>query len=309
MSGSFKAKVEAYWTPERERRVTGGKNLLLTPTHAPELLRHLGILNADASMSAKSIRKFRQVNHMIARLRTSIDGLIERHESVRVFDVGCGNSCLTFLLTWYIAVLRQRSCRVLGIDRKSDVIARCRESAAALGYAEYLGFVEGDADDQSWSRAWRSTSKSEITDEVPAPHLVVALHACDTATDRALVIGVRTGAEVIAVAPCCQAELGREWAAIQDPTHPFSVLFDRPNLRRDVAAVVTDAMRVVVMETIGYDVMVEDFVPSEETAKNRMIQCLRRANEGTIDRSRLDAFVNAMGGRVIALANELLPRS
>jgi SAM-dependent methyltransferase len=291
-STAFADQVRAYWTPERERRVTGGKNLLLLPSTAPALMRWMGLMNADASMSAKAIRKYRQINHMLSRLRDTLDLLCRRHPCVRVLDAGCGNSYLTFLLAWYFREHRGHPCEILGVDHHARLMEECQQAARVLGYDGMLRFearrlsqVEGDF----------------------APHLVVALHACDTATDDALRYGLRTGADVIAVAPCCQAELARLWTACEDHEHPMSVVFQRPNLRREAGALMTDAQRVAAMEALGYRVLTEDFVPSEHTPKNRMIQCFRPETPPACpDFRKLRALVEATGHMAIAFAGELL---
>ena len=103
MKSEFAQRALTYWTQERLQKLTAGKKLLLVPSEAPDLLRTMGLLNSDASMSADSVRKYLQINHMLGLLTTHLDDLAARHPLVRVLDVGCGNSFLTLLVTWYPA--------------------------------------------------------------------------------------------------------------------------------------------------------------------------------------------------------------
>ena len=122
------------------------------------------------------------------------------------------------------------------------------------------------------------------------PHGVFALHACDVATDEALAYGVEAEAAALLVAPCCQAELAASWkaasrsgageAASSEP-HPFAAVHEMPHVRREVAASVTDAMRVLLLKACGFSVKLTEFVAQEHTPKNTLITAMRQrpANE------------------------------
>lgn len=109
-------------------------------------------------------------------------------------------------------------------------------------------------------------------------HAVLALHACDTATDDALALGVRQKADLLAVAPCCQAELASlfKTQVEQRVASPLSVILHSPNLRRDAAATFTDALRLALVRAMGYEATATEFVPSTHTPKNRLILAERR---------------------------------
>jgi hypothetical protein len=135
-------------------------------------------------------------------------------------------------------------------------------------------------------------------------HGEFALHACDAATCDAIALGIRRGAELIAVAPCCQAELARGWSSLTGD-HPFSPIHRMPHLRRETAAHVTDAMRVLILRAAGYDVTPMEFIAAEHTKKNTLIRALRRDSPDPAARAEYDALVAATGGVGIALASIL----
>jgi 3-dehydroquinate synthase class II len=134
-------------------------------------------------------------------------------------------------------------------------------------------------------------------------HAVLGLHACDTATDDAIALGVRLGAELIAVAPCCQAELARGWSAAAT-AGPFAPIHSAPHLRRELAAHVTDAMRMLLLRAAGYAVTPMEFIAATHTKKNTLIRAIRAAPDPTA-RAAYDALVAATGGHGLALAPRL----
>ena len=141
---------------------------------------------------------------------------------------------------------------------------------------------------------------------------VVALHACDAATCAALALGVGVGAELLAVAPCCQAELARGWAALAEAgaRGPFEAIWRAPHLRRETGADVTDAMRVALLEGAGYQVQAMEFVPAEHTRKNTLIRAVLGPGSARdpSGEARYQALKQATGGVGIALEGLLGPK-
>src|SRR5690606_35070577 len=112
--------------------------------------------------------------------------------------------------------------------------------------------------------------------EAPLPdrlHAVLALHACDTATDDALALGIRRNADVLAVAPCCQAELAQHFRkpGSAPADSPLAVILHSPNLRREACAVFTDALRLALVRALGYEATATEFIESSHTPRNRLI--------------------------------------
>jgi SAM-dependent methyltransferase len=274
---TFRQKAEKHWTPERLRKLTGGKSYLIEPLAGAELLRSIGLLNADASMPADAVRKYIQINHMVALLHPTLNQLSERFSVLRILDCGCGNSYLTFLLAWCFKNLWKKKAHLTGIDTRADVIAKSAARAKELGLEEFLSFEKISVQDYQKRR-----EEIADTDERKASrsHVIVGLHACDTATDDALALAFSEKADAVAVAPCCQAELANRWRKLsaEQFKSAFSVLIQSPELRRDSCSTFTDAMRVLLMRGQGYEVTTTEFVPSAHTPKNRLILAQRRGN-------------------------------
>jgi hypothetical protein len=177
---------------------------------------------------------------------------------------------------------------VIAIDRDAEVIAEARRRTELAELSDVVRFEVGD-----------------VTELAPGDvHGVVALHACDTATCEALALGVDRRAEMIAVAPCCQAELARGWAELAErgATGAFAPIWTSPQLRRETAADVTDAMRVALVRAAGYDVTAMEFVPAEHTRKNTLICALRRGTPDPAALAAYEALRDATGGVGIRLA-------
>jgi len=310
----FIAKARAHWTPEVTRKVTGGKKYPLVPGAAPMLLRELGLLNADATMSADAVRKFGQINHMLNLLGGQLDDLAARHKVVRILDAGCGSSFLTFLLAWWFESRQSQnpgfaSTQILGVDSNGKLIEKSSRIANILNYGESLRFATSSIADCTWSRQFVSAfgegSTATKDGEVARPNMVVALHACDTATDDAIGLALKEKADFIAVAPCCQAELAAIWKGFSQnpPTSgkAMSPVFAAPQLRREIAAELTDMLRVLLMRGCGYEVTATEFVSSSHTPKNRLITAVRRGRYLESALAEYKLLRDHIGGGAISL--------
>jgi SAM-dependent methyltransferase len=291
-AAEVEARARAYWTAERTAQFLGDKRLPIPPADGAVLWRGLGLMGDDGSFSPAKARKFFQVNHMVTLLGPALEALRARHATVRLLDVGCGRSYLTLLLAWCARHVWTHPFAIQGVDRDPDVIVEARRRAELVELADVVRFAVGDA------------AAVPADDEV---HAVVALHACDTATCDALALGVRRGADVLAVAPCCQAELARGWAALADAGVPgaFAPVWRAPQLRRETAADVTDAMRVELVRAAGYDVVAMEFVPAEHTRKNTLIRAIRSARRPPAAAAAYEGLRDATGGVDIRLAGAL----
>lgn len=268
----FLARARAHWTDERTAKVTGGRGFPILPGPGAGLLRALGLLNRDATMPADAVRKYAQVNHLVLLLEPSILELTRRFPTVHLLDAGCGSSYLTYLLAFCFNERWRHPAEIVGVDVNAKVIEKCRlrlASAGLVGEAclAKVEFREHSIRDFEWPRETR-------------PHAVFALHACDTATDEALAFGIRSKSDLLAVAPCCHAELAQHWATLarDHAPGPLRVVWNAPHLRRDAAATLTDALRTLLVRGCGYEVTPTEFVPSEHTPKNTMLRAVRRGN-------------------------------
>ena len=217
-------------------------------------LTALGVMTPDGKVRAARRDKFRQINRFL-ELVSDVEGRLPRDRRVEVVDFGCGKSYLTFALYHFLRDVRGLDVQMLGIDRKEDVIAQCHTLASSLGYdgLEFdVGEIGADASDRHVD-------------------MVVALHACDTATDDALAQAVRWRADVILAVPCCQHEL----LAQMESKGTLAPLLRHGIVKERFAALTTDSLRAQLLELAGYHTQILEFVEPEATAKNLMIRAVR----------------------------------
>jgi hypothetical protein len=196
--------------------------------------------------------KFRQIQKFAELLVRFVDEAgIGGAEPLSVCDMGCGKGYLTFAVA---SILGKRS-RVRGIEARAELVALCNRLASEQGFAPGLSFAQG-------------TIADTPVDRIDA---LIALHACDTATDDALAKGIAAGARLLVVAPCCQKELRPQLAAPPVLTGALrhGIFQERQ------AEFVTDALRAQLLEWAGYRTQVFEFISTEHTAKNLMIVGVR----------------------------------
>jgi SAM-dependent methyltransferase len=310
------ARARAHWTPVRTAELARGKALLLPPAEAAPLLRALGILDHDAALPPAHVPKYFQINHMVALLGPELRALRDRHAVIRLVDAGCGRSYLTLLIAWCAREVWRHPLRVLGVDRNPAVIEESRRRCALAGLDDAVRF-EAAALDAVGAVDVRAAWSRGFPGDAADIHGAIALHACDTATCDAIALGVALGAELIAVAPCCQAELARAWSAqaaedsVAGARDGFAAIRGAPHLRRETAAHVTDAMRLLLLRAVGYDARAIEFVPAEHTRKNtlivalRALQALPQAAADPDARAQYAALCAATGGPGLQLARRL----
>jgi SAM-dependent methyltransferase len=255
-------------------------------------LEVLGVSH-DGVVKPTAQRKYRQINEFIRILGTTLNGEPAPTGTLRVLDLGCGNAYLTFATVHY---LRENgiACRVTGIDRDTELIARNNQRAEQLGWQDELVFTP-----------------SLIERYAPSenPDLVIALHACDTATDDALALAVNQDASYLLVSPCCHHDLQRQLRSRTMPT-AFRDLARDGVLKEQLGDVVTDALRASLLRMLGYDVDVFAFVPVEHTPRNNLIRAIR--TPGRVD-GNAEASVRTLTGmfavrpRLAELLKDRLP--
>lgn len=250
-------------------------------------MRALGLMADDATIPPAKVRKYFQINHMVALLGPALREL-RASPVIRLLDAGCGRSYLTLLLAWCARHVWHQPLEVLGVDRDPELIGEARRRTELAELDDVVRYEVGDI----------------ATMRPSGVNGVVALHACDTATCDAIALGIELDAEMIAVAPCCQAELARGWASLAERgvDGAFATVWRTPHLRRETAADVTDAMRVELMRAAGYEVAAMEFVPAEHTRKNTLLRAIRRGGQDPSARAAYEALRDATGGIDIALA-------
>jgi SAM-dependent methyltransferase len=220
-------------------------------------------MSADGKIKADMQSKFRQINEFLRLVQQT--GELERFKNspVRVVDCGCGNAYLTFAFYYYLNHVLNISTQLTGIDVNEELLARHAEKSARLGWTD-LNF-----------------ETTRIIDFQPAtpPDIVLALHACDTATDEALAQGIRWRSKLVVSAPCCQHQL-QEQLDLQAAPFPFAPVERYGILKERLGDILTDTFRAVILRIMGYQTDVVQFVSSEHTAKNLMIRAVRSVKVG-----------------------------
>jgi SAM-dependent methyltransferase len=245
----------------------------MIPAAGSVWLRGLGVTTAVGRIAGGMEAKYRQINRFIEVLKPLLPALsTENNGRLDVIDMGCGKGYLTFAMHEFLRRSGWNQARVRGIEARPELVELCNRVARDCGW-ESIRFEPG-------------TIADTTVDKVD---VLVALHACDTATDDALAKGIRAGASLILAAPCCHKELRPQ---LRPPTALAPALRHGILLERE-AEFVTDALRAALLEWAGYDTKVFEFISPEHTGKNLMIAATRR------DKPSNDA---ALAQRVRALA-------
>ena len=262
------------------------KPRLLDP--AAPYLRAVGISDASGSIKPSRQAKYRQVEEFCRQLSEALDAAGPRLAQVcdarplRVADLGCGNAYLTFAAHHVLVEVRGLPVDMVGVDVKAQARERNTAIAEQLGWSGSLRFVQGDI----------------FSAQVDAPDVVLALHACDTATDDALARALGWEATLVLSAPCCHHDLQTRLAAGTVP-EAFRMVTRHGILRERLADTLTDAVRASLLRTAGYQVEVREFVGSQHTPRNTLLRALRTEDDQTIamGRHEYDAFVSTWGVR------------
>ncbi|MFI3236579.1 MAG: SAM-dependent methyltransferase [Lachnospiraceae bacterium] len=266
----------------KQKQVTGTRDLehnrtkqyLLEAGERIPFLVDLGITTLDGKIVKSKYDKFRQINKYLEIINDIVPKL-PTDDVVRIIDFGCGKSYLTFALYHYLHVVKGFDIEVIGLDLKADVIKHCNELAVRYGF-EGLRFEMGDI------------AKFEGCNQVD---MVVTLHACDTATDYAIEKAVQWGAQVILCVPCCQHEVNKQIKSdLLAPVLKYGILKER------MSALITDGIRANVLEQVGYETQILEFIDMEHTPKNLLIRATKkngmRPKGNTVDIKEMTGAMN-----------------
>ena len=227
------------------------KRYILDTDEVIPFLVDLGVQTKEGKIVDKKYKKYKQINRFLEFVKDVLPEL-PKDRPVKIIDFGCGKSYLTFAVYYYLHIMNGRDVEMIGLDLKKDVIEFCNKTAQELGYGD-LTFLTGDIAD------YKSTGAD----------MVVTLHACDTATDYALINAVKWHSRVILSVPCCQHEL---FSQIKEPVNDSYLKYGI--LKDKFTEILTDGLRGLKLESAGYQVNMIEFTSLEHTARNVMIKAV-----------------------------------
>lgn len=265
--------------------VQTGREYVVNPALAKNLLTEIGILAQNGKIKNDKIRKYNQIDYFVELMQGVLKEIDERDEYV-ILDAACGKSYLSFVLNFYLREILKKKCRFIGVDYSETVINASKRIAKNLGYNN-MEFIKADL--------------TEYTPKV-RPDIVISLHACDTATDMALALGIRAGSRAIVSVPCCHKDILKQYSY-----EPFEAVTRHGILKARLADTLTDGLRAVYLESVGYKVSMLEYISPLETPKNIMIRAVytgRKNSKSAEEYKRLKEMLNVKPAIERILNNE-----
>lgn len=220
-------------------------------------LRELGVTDAQGHLIPAMSRKWKQINKFIEVFSAALGrSRLADKPAVHVADFGSGKGYLTFAVHDWLTNTLGRQARVTGVELRPDLVKLCQGVIQRLGL-QGMAYEQGDV---------RDYHPSDLD-------VVIALHACDIATDYAIHLGIRAGAEVILCSPCCHKQIRPQLLS----PHPLRPILQHGIHLGQEAEMLTDGLRALLLDAAGYDTQVFEFISLEHTNKNKMILAVKRA--------------------------------
>ena len=246
----------------------------IKPDRAAALLEAIGILGKNGKIRNDKIRKYKQIDHFIELADPLLRRLSTGKKALRIIDCGCGKSYLSFALNFYIKEILGKPCYFTGLDRNAGVIAESKRIADKLRYAN-MKFIETDI------AAYEPDAGYD---------LLLTLHACDTATDKALTFALNHKIPGILCVPCCHKELNAQYHL-----DGFEDILKYGILKARIADSLTDGLRAMYLEGHGYDVSMLEYISPIDTPKNLMIKAIRTSGRREAVLNRYHRICETLG--------------
>ncbi|WP_350281140.1 SAM-dependent methyltransferase [Kribbella sp. HUAS MG21] len=277
-----KGKELLHRQEDRREQDTGHdrvKRRVLDP--AAPFLVELGISDHQGRVKPSRQAKYKQIEEFCKLLAPALDeavsaGRIATGRPLQVVDLGCGNAYLT-LAAYHLLTAAGHDVRMTGIDHNPAARKRNTRVVEALGWQDHLRFLD-------------ATIQGAELDV--RPDVVLALHACDTATDDALARAVGWEAALVLAAPCCHHDIQKQLKSVTPPA-PYALMTRYGIVRERFADVLTDSLRAAVLRQVGYRVEVVQFVDSQHTPRNLLLRAARTGARPTAEvRAEYQAMVD-----------------
>jgi len=235
------------------------KEYLLPDDEPNAFLQAVGIMSEQGHIKAAMRGKFRQINAFLKLVDQTSQPDQFDNPPLYIIDFGCGNAYLSFAIYHYFNDTLNLAAHLVGVDLKAELLRKHAQKSQALGW-QNIDFQPG-----------RIINFQPTT----VPDIVLALHACDTATDEALFQAIRHQSRLIFAAPCCHNHLHRQLSQRPIPA-PFGPIFQDGILKARQGDILTDTFRALILRIMGYKTDVIEFISTEHTAKNLMIRAVKR---------------------------------
>jgi len=247
-------------------------------------LNRLGITTADGKVKMDMQDKYRQINKYVEIIEGVLKS-VELEETFSMADMGAGKGYLTFALYDYLVNVLHKTPSMVGVELRKELVDKCNIIAKESGFTG-LSFAEGTIMDAT----------------LPKMDMLIALHACDTATDDAIFRGMQAKAKVIVCAPCCHKQIRKQL----NPTGNIHKITQFGILKERQAELLTDGLRALIMEAYGYKTNVFEFIATEHTPKNVLIVGIKEREATTPDPKILEQIADVK--RVYGIAYHQLEK-
>lgn len=262
-----KASVSSNISSQNDRQ----KNYILKEGQNIPALVDLGVFTRDLKIVNSKYDKYKQINRFVELIDDAYSQYDD--EQITILDFGCGKSYLTFIVYYYFTEIKKVNAKIIGYDLKADVVENCNAIAAKYGY-DNLKFVVSDVS--------RDVLYNEKID------MIISLHACDTATDHALFYAIQKNVKNIFSVPCCQHEVN---SSIKKGGE-LDVFMKYGIIKERMSVLLTDTIRAMILEDMGYSVDMIEFVDLSHSPKNIMIRAKKTKSTSQKNMQRISDIVN-----------------